>query len=265
MGYASLSLVRLSRPMHHQNLLVFDIETVPDPDLHEGTGFPKPPFHVVAAIAVLEAEMETSSDGQERYHLRDLRCGGEATSSEHDLVAGFFQHIQRSQPRLVSFNGRSFDLPVLKYRAMKNGISARWFYGAASRYDNYSYRFSDENHCDLFDALADFGASRGVKLDDIARTCGFPGKFGIDGSMVAEMVAEGRLGEVRDYGETDVLNTYLVYLRYRLLTGHLDRERYNETISQVVTYIEAEGADRPHLAGFMEAWGEASGNHFLLT
>jgi 3'-5' exonuclease len=251
--------------MQHQNLLVFDIETVPDPALHDGNSFPKAPFHVVAAIAVLEAEIETTSDGQEHYHLLDLRCGGQIDASEHDLVAGFFQHIQRLQPRLVSFNGRSFDLPVLKYRAMKHGISARWFYGAANRYDNYSYRYSDENHCDLFDALADFGASKGVKLDDIARTCGLPGKFGVDGSMVAGMVADGRLAEVRDYCETDVLNTYLVYLRYRLLTGHLTRVTHDEAVAQVITYIEAEASERSHLADFMVAWREACGDQFLLS
>jgi 3'-5' exonuclease len=251
--------------VQHQNLLVFDIETVPDPDLHDGSGFPKPPFHVVAAIAVLEAEIETTTDGQEHYHLRELRCGGEGSASEHDLIAGYFQHIQRLKPRLVSFNGRSFDLPVLKYRAMKHGISARWFYGVANRYDNYSYRYSDENHCDLFDALADFGASRGVKLDDIARTCGFPGKFGVDGSMVADMVAQGRLAEVRDYCETDVLNTYLVYLRYRLLTGHLTRTSHDEAIAQVITYIEAEAPARKHLGEFMEAWGQACDGKFLIS
>jgi 3'-5' exonuclease len=251
--------------MQHRNLLVFDIETVPDPALHDGSSsFPKPPFHAVAAIAVLEAEFETTTDGQERYHLQDLRCGGELDASEHDLVAGFFGLIQRAKPRLVSFNGRSFDLPVLKYRAMKHGISARWFYGAANRFDNYSYRYSDENHCDLFDALADFGASKGVKLDDIARTCGLPGKFGVDGSMVADMVDAGRLAEVRDYCETDVLNTYLVYLRYRLLTGHLTRATHDEAVAQVITYIEAEAAERPHLADFMVAWDQASGGRFLL-
>jgi len=251
--------------MAHQNLLVFDIETVPDPDLHAGDCFPKLPFHKVVAIAVLEAEIETGSAGVERFHLQELRCGGELASSEHDLIGGFFGHLQRLEPRLVSFNGRSFDLPILKYRAMRHGLSARWFYGSGSRYESYGFRYSDQHHCDLLDVLSDFGASRGAKLDEIARACRLPGKLGIDGSMVAAMVREGRLAEVRDYCETDVLTTYLVYLRYRLLTGHLTRPTHDEAVSQVIAYIKAESIERSHLADFVVEWQRASGGHFLLS
>lgn len=109
--------------MPQENLVVFDIETVPDKDNFEGTGFPKPPFHIPVAIAFLHAEI-VIEDLKEVYWLKELRCGGTAEYSEHDLLKAFIDYIEKQRPRLVSFNGRSFDLPVIKYRAMKHGLSA---------------------------------------------------------------------------------------------------------------------------------------------
>ena len=160
--------------MQPQSLLVVDIETVPDKSLHEGEKFPILPFHQVVAIAFLKAEIGRSENG-ESYTLEELRCGGEADYDEEKLLQAFFQFFEHSKPRLVTYNGRSFDLPVLKYRAMKYGIQAPWFYKAGDRFNTYSYRYSMEWHCDLMDALADFGASRAVKLDEVSRAFGFPG------------------------------------------------------------------------------------------
>ena len=145
-----------TRAMQHQNLFVFDIETVPDTDAVPNlTGFDDPdvakrrqelvryhlektdrknpflrqPFHRVVAISFLEAEMERDGN-QEAYLLRGLRSGGEAGFDEKQLLQGVFGYFERLKPRLVSFNGRGFDLPVLKYRAMVHGVSAPWLYGA---------------------------------------------------------------------------------------------------------------------------------------
>ena len=274
----------------HSTLFVFDIETVPDTDsVPHLTGetdpdvavrraaleayhlditggknpFPRQPFHRVVAISFLEAEI--ARDGRaETYHLRELRSGGDASSSEADLVAGFFQHLERQKPRLVSFNGRGFDLPVLKYRAMVHGVRAPYFFGAGDKWNSYQSRYAADWHCDLIEVLSDFGASARIKLNEVSSTLGFPGKFGVDGSQVAPMFDEGRIGEIRDYCETDVLNTYLVYLRYQLLTGALTRDGYNRAVGDVIALIEAEGETRQHLRAFLDAWGEASNNTFLL-
>lgn len=93
---------------------------------------------------------------------------------------------------------------------------------------------------------------------------GFPGKFGVDGSQVAPMFDEGRVGEIRDYCETDVLNTYLVYLRYQLTRGRVNKDGYNRAVADVIALINAEREARPHLGAFLEAWGESSNNTFLL-
>jgi predicted PolB exonuclease-like 3'-5' exonuclease len=276
--------------MQHQSLLVFDIETVPDTDavtnltgfaepgvaarraemeryhleITDGrNAFPRQPFHRVVAISFLRAEIERNGGG-ETYYLQELRSGGSETSDEKDLIAGFFLFFERYKPRLVSFNGRTFDLPVLKYRAMKHGIAARFLYAAGDKWNSYTSRYASDWHCDLLEVLSDFGASARVKLDEVCAVMGFPGKFGVEGSRVAEMIDKGEIGAVRDYCETDVLNTYLVYLRHQLHTGTLTLDGYNRAVADIVSLIQAEGGKRPHLARFLEAWGQASDNTFTL-
>ena len=276
--------------MQHRNLLVFDIETVPDteavfnltgftePDeaarraeieryhleITEGrNAFPRQPFHRVVAISFLRAEI-VREDGGEAYLLLELRSGGTEKSPEKDLVGGFFQYFERHKPRLVSFNGRTFDLPVLKCRAMKHGIAAPFLHNAGDKWNSYTSRYSADWHCDLLEVLSDYGASARVKLNEVCAALGCPGKFGTEGSQVAELFDEGKIAEIRDYCETDVINTYLVYLRHQHHTGTLSTEAYNRAIADIIALIEAEGAERPHLNAFLEAWGEASGNQYVL-
>lgn len=276
--------------MQHQNLFVFDIETVPDTDaafnltgetspdvevrrkaiedyhlsVTDGkNSFPRQPFHKVVAISFLEAEIERDS-GQEGYVMKDLRSGGEAGFDEKQLLQGFFTYVERIRPRLVSYNGRSFDLPVLKYRAMVHGISAPWLHKSGDKWNSYSYRYAADWHCDLLEVLSDFGASARVKLNEVCAAFGIAGKFGVDGSKVADMMDAGQIDEIRHYCETDVLNTYLVYLRYQLHTGTLTKPGYNAAVADVISFIDAEKEKRSYLNDFMEAWGEASGNKFIL-
>lgn len=279
-----------TRTMSHQNLFVFDIETVPDtdavpnltgfddPDIEarraeldryhleitdQRNAFPRQPFHKVVAISFLEAEIDR--DGRiEAYLMRELRSGGEAGYDEKTLLQGFFPYVERLRPRLVGFNSRTFDLPVLKYRAMVHGIAVPWLYDDANRFENYSYRFALDWHCDLLEALSDFGASARVKLNEVCAAFGLPGKFGVDGSQVAGMVDRGELQAVRDYCETDVLNTYLVYLRWQLHRGRISKDGYNSAVADLVSYIEAEGDARPHLAEFLVACDAASGSTFTV-
>lgn len=236
--------------MAQEHLVVFDIETIPDSAHHEGNGFPKPPFHIPVAIAFLHAEIMIEGT-QEVYWLKELRCGGTAEYSEHDLLKAFIDFVDKQRPRLVSFNGRSFDLPVIKYRAMKHGLSAPLLTSS-----DYSYRYNLDHHCDLLEALTDFGASTRPKLDEVCSIFGLPGKLGTDGSMVAGMHEAGQIKEIRDYCELDVLNTYLVYLRYALLSGKTSPHGHDLAITDVKKYLERERAERPHLGEFLDAWND---------
>jgi predicted PolB exonuclease-like 3'-5' exonuclease len=276
--------------MQHQNLFVFDIETVPDTDavpnltgfdepdvetrraeldayhlkVTDGrNAFPRQPFHKVVAISFLEAEIEREGSN-EVYFLKELRTGGEAGFNEKQLLQGFFQYFERLRPRLVSFNGRGFDLPVLKYRAMVHGISAPWLHQAGDKWNSYNSRYSADWHCDLMDQLSDYGASARVKLNEVCSVLGLPGKFGVDGSKVAEMIDAGEVDAVREYCETDVLNTYLVYLRTMLHRGLMSIDGHDRAVADIISMIKNEGENRPHLNEFLNAWGEACNNKFLI-
>lgn len=276
--------------MQHNRLFVFDIETIPDEsaakpligemsddievqrkalsDYHlEATAgrsdFLRQPFQKVVALSYLDAEIHRNAEG-ETYILKDIRSGGDANSSERDVVAGFWQFMERKTPRLVSYNGRSFDLPVLKYRAMKHGISAAALFKSGDKWNSYTQRYSQDWHCDLLEALSDYGASARCKLNEVCSIMGFPGKFGVDGSKVTEMFDGGKLQEIRDYCETDVLNTYLVYLRYQHHTGTLSVENYNMAIKAALDFIEKHEEERVHFKEFKEAWAEACSSNFYL-
>lgn len=260
----------------HKHLLVFDIETVIDVeaarrllDIGESISdsdviialenyhlkitdgknkFARQPFHKIAAISFLVAEIVRGENGEE-YKVIELRSGGKLDSSEKELVSGFWGYAKTLKPRFVSFNGRTFDIPVLKYRAIVHDVEAKWYYQSGDKWNNYNSRYSVDWHCDLLEAFSDFGASSRVKMNELCAAFGFPGKMGVDGSDVQRLVSEGKLQEVRDYCELDVLNTYLLYLKYAFHTGITSAQGYQDAIENlVVTLEEKEG---PHFHDFL--------------
>ena len=241
-----------------KDLLVVDIETIPDRPLHQGDSFPKPPLHQVVVVGFVHAAILPSPQG-ERYQLRAVH----AVSSQDDeasVLRSFFALGQRMRPRIVTFNGRGFDLPVLKYRALKHGLPAAWIH-----HRDYTYRFNHQWHCDLLEVLSDFGASTRPSLAELSGLLGVPTKLGIDGAAVEGEVASGNLQAVSDYCETDVLATYLLYLRYALQTELLDADGYNASTSEVADYLEEHQHKRPHLQAYLSAWEELGGVDSLLV
>lgn len=233
--------------MPSDNLLVFDIETSPM-GAEDQKGFPHPLFHQVVAIAFLRAKI--IPNGQtELYEIVEARAAGDEDYNENKLVTSFFRHVEQYKPRLVTFNGRGFDVPVLKYRGMIHEISAPEFYS-----NNYMYRYDTKNHCDVLDVLTDFGASPRVKLDDLCSSLGFPGKLGTDGSMVRGLYKSGKISEIRNYCEYDVFNTFLVYVRLMHHFGNLDKKGYEKTLDNFREYLTSEISTRPHLRKFCDSF-----------
>ncbi|RMF84858.1 MAG: hypothetical protein D6739_05345 [Nitrospirae bacterium] len=280
-------------------LFVFDIETVPDPVVgarllglagaeeaevaaalrayhEEATGgrsdFLRQPFWRVVAIsyAYVEVAGRAAPWGRDtvwegcRYRLKGVASIGREASEEGELVANFFRFLERKvaegrRPRLVSWNGRGFDLPVLRYRAMHHGLSAAALFRAGDRWANYTARYSLDWHCDLLEATSDFGAAARCRMDEVAALVGAPGKTGVAGGDVEALHRAGDRGAIRRYCETDVVNTYLIYLRWALLTGETDPEGLAEAERDAEAYLAREGEARPHLAAFLEAWRTARG------
>jgi hypothetical protein len=255
------------------NIFVFDIETIPDIDgcrrLYDLHGLSDDDV----AKAVFHMRRQQANTEFLRHHLHRvvaisavLRTRdhfkvwslGDLDSSEQDLLERFYSGIERYTPRLVSWNGGGFDLPVIHYRSLLYPVNAEHYWETGQndtnfRYNNYLSRFHDR-HTDLMDVLAAYQPRASAPLDEIASLCGFPGKMGMDGSKVWDSYARGDIQSIRDYCETDVLNTYLVYLNYQRNRGQLDQQQYLDECQLVRKSLAASG--HAHLVEFEKAWIE---------
>lgn len=163
---------------------------------------------------------------------------GELSSNEPELLARWSSFMGRERPMIVTWNGRGFDLPVLTTRAFKHGVPIPWYF--ADR--NYRYRYSIDKHCDLMDAMSDYGATSrlGFRLDFFARQMGLPGKYGVDGSQVGSLFADGRIKEIEIYCMTDVAQTAFIFLRYMLLRGRSALPAYREHASRLLAMLDCQ-------------------------
>ncbi len=261
------------------NFLVFDIETVPDVDLgrklHGLHGLPD--ADVAEGMFTLRRQ-ESGTDFLKHTQQRVVAIScvlrsrdqlkvwslGEPDSSEAELITRFYDGLDRFSPDLVSWNGAGFDLPVLHYRALKAGIQAPryWETGdgdSAFRWNNYLSRFH-WRHTDLMDVLAGFQPRAGAKLVEVAALLGLPGKLGFDGSQVWDAFQAGEIIRIRQYCETDVLNTWLINLRFELMRGRLSPGAYAAEVERVRALLGA--SSEPHMQEFLKAWdalGAATG------
>ncbi len=254
------------------NIFVFDIETVPDADagrkLHSLHGLSDEDVvmamtqmrieshgseflpHYLQKIVAISAVLKT----KEQLKVWSL---GEPDSTEADLINRFFKGIERFTPTLVSWNGSGFDLPVIHYRALIHGVSSPLYWETTGdfKWNNYLNRYH-ERHTDLMDILSAYQGKAAAPLDKIAQLCGFPGKMGMDGHQVWQRYHQNDIIPIRNYCETDVLNTYLLYLRYQLLRGHLTSVQYEEACQEVKDVLGAE--DKAHFKEFLNAWNQSS-------
>lgn len=214
-------------------ILVWDLETVPDLDGYAransltdkspdevraaiGDEFPKHIYHSIVCIGALVAER--SANG---WSINVVGAPSVADRSEKDLIQAFADKIEELSPQMVTFNGCSFDLPVLRYRAMVHEISAPGLVGRA-----YYHRFT-EDAVDLCDVLSSYSPGGKAKLDELSRIMGLDGKpAGMSGAEVETYYRTGRVKEIADYCRSDVINTYRLWLRYELFRGKLTRAQY---------------------------------------
>jgi len=181
---------------------------------------------------------------------------GDPDSDEPELLRRFFEGIEKYSPELISWNGGGFDLPVLHYRALKARVQAARYWETGEedvsfRYNNYLSRFH-WRHLDLMDVLSGFQARSRASLSDVAALLGFPGKLGFSGDRVWQAYLDGQLLAVRRYCESDVLNTYLIYLRFQHMRGRMNQEALDAELVRVRTLLADSG--EPHHREFLQAW-----------
>ncbi len=255
-------------------IVAFDIETIPDPDVGRRilglkgddlavvkqmfesrleatdgrTGYPQQPHHRVVTVGVARLE-----PGSGRFEFGTL--GGEAMDERSHLEGFFGLFRDEVAPRLVSWNGNGFDLPVMRYRAMLHGIAAPELYRVDGdwKWNNYQNRFHDR-HVDLMDVLSGYGASRRAGLGTLSELVGLPGKSFVEGE-VWEHVFAGEEELVREYCKLDVLLTLLLYLNWEVHRGNLKAGRLREYVDGIRETLGQEAFDGWRgIAAELEEW-----------
>jgi len=254
-------------------VLVFDIETVPDiAGLRKIHGIEDSIEDGQVAAMAFQRRRQASGGEFLQLHLHRviaISCAlrdrdafrvwslGEPDDDEGALIQRFFDGIEKYTPQIVSWNGAGFDLPVLHYRGMIHGVRAAryWDQGEDDRdfkWNNYLSRYHNR-HLDLMDLLSIYQPRGAAPLDEISRLLGFPGKHGLEGSQVWPVWQAGGIAQIRCYCETDVANTYLVYLRFQLMRGALAPDKYQQEMELVRSTLGK--STEPHWIEFVKNWG----------
>ncbi|MEC9091658.1 MAG: 3'-5' exonuclease [Planctomycetota bacterium] len=257
--------------------LVFDIESVADGDLisktrYAGEGLDAQqaiqkyrdflmekyesdfiPYTFQVPVSIVVAKIADD------FSLIDLVSLDEPEFRPHVITQHFWLGWEKyKRPTLVSFNGRTFDLPLLELAAFRYGIGlANWFRFRGKTYEQPRNRYNFQGHMDLHEILTNFGASRfngGLNL--AANLIGKPGKMDVQGNMVQDLFAEGKLKEIDNYCRCDVLDTYFVFLRCLVLIGDIGIDREKELVNQTKAWLISESENQPIYRDYLAAWGD---------
>jgi 3'-5' exonuclease len=259
--------------------LIFDIETIPDGQLIAETKYPG--LNLTAHEAVIRAQDDarsTSSSGSDflplTYHLpvaicvlkvgvdfrlQSLVCLDAPLFRPQEIVSAFWKGVLHYKAKLVSFNGRTFDIPVLELAAFRYGIPIPWHFKGeggfkGSKEKGPRNRYS-ELHLDLFEFFSNYNAHRmagGLNL--LAKLIGIPGKFEMSGANVYSMIQTGNYAAVNEYCSFDVLDTYFVFLRTKVLTGELTLFQEGHLRQDAQVWLQSEGDKQCHLKRYLENW-----------
>ncbi len=206
------------------------------------------PLHQLRIVAISVAVRW----GQDKFNVLSL---GNPDSDERELVAEFFKGIDKT-PTLVSWNGGGFDLPVLQYRALFYSIQSEIFWDTGKfnrdfKWNNYQSRFHDR-HVDVMEILSRYQPKAYASLDDVSKLMGLPGKIGIGGDGVFQAYLDGKLQEIRNYCEIDVLSTYLIFLRFEYIRGNYSLQQYEEECQRVRDWLTQ--SQDTHFQEFLDNW-----------
>ncbi|HJN12808.1 MAG TPA: 3'-5' exonuclease [Pirellulaceae bacterium] len=261
----------------HIRFLVFDVESVADGQLVSKIRFPGEdltpadairkyrdelieqkgtdfiPYSFQIPISVVAAKV--SGD----YSLVDIVALDQPKYRPHKITQDFWRGWEAyHQPTLVTFNGRSFDIPLLELAAFRYGINVgSWLATNGPNYQQPRYRYNTSAHFDLYEILTNFGSSRltgGLNLS--ASMLGKPGKMDTQGYMVQDMYDQGQLAEINDYCRCDVLDTYFVFLRLVVVMGNLTLDQEQALVATAKTWIEQRAEDSAAYRLYLERWGD---------
>lgn len=257
--------------------LVFDIESIADGDLVSKIRYPGEGLGPDEAIARYRAELmeKTGRDFipytfqipvsvvvakvDANYSLIDMVALDEPEFRSHVITEHFWRGWEAyRRPTLVSFNGRTFDMPLMELAAFRYGLSVPgWFNIYDKSWEQHRSRYNTQSHLDLHDLLTNFGASRfsgGLNL--AANVLGNPGKMDVQGDMVQDLFNEGKLAEINDYCRCDVLDTYFVFLRTSVMLGRMSLAREQEVVAETKQWITDRADGVSAYRTYLDNWGD---------
>jgi predicted PolB exonuclease-like 3'-5' exonuclease len=167
--------------------------------------------------------------------------------------SGVSRHFEKSKGRvkLVTFNGRGFDLPLLEMAAFRFGCALSRDYGSTMR-----KRF-DAGHFDVMEFMGNYGAVRfGLSQNLLAKLLGKPGKMQVDGRNVYQMHLDGQLAAINDYCMFDTLDLYFVFLRTRVMLGVLSLGDEHQLVMRAKEFLQGRLEQFPGLKQFLDNWGD---------
>ena len=257
--------------------LIFDVEAVADGDLISRIKYPDESLSATEAITRYREKLlaEKGSDFIAYTYMLPISVAIAKVADDLSLVdivvldepeyrpatiTRHFWHGWRhyNRPTFVTFNGRGYDIPLMELSAYRFGLSLPdWFNVEARTYEQSRNRYNTQRHLDLMDLISNFGAVRvSGGLNVLANIIGKPGKTGIDGSQVQDVYDAGGIQKINDYCICDVLDTYFVFLRTRVLIGKLSLEREQKIVQQTKEFLERHQKERPAFAHYIENWGD---------
>jgi predicted PolB exonuclease-like 3'-5' exonuclease len=257
--------------------LVFDTESVADPALVARLRYPGESVEPTAAVRRYRDELMAKYESDfipytfqtpvsvviakvsPDFQLLDQVILDDPNFRPHVMTEKFWRGWEAyRRPTFVSFNGRGFDLPLLELAAFRYGISVPgWFNASGKSYEQPRGRYNTQSHIDLCELLTNFGSTRfngGLNL--AANLLGKPGKMDVQGAMVQDMFEAGQLAEINDYCRCDVLDTYFVFLRTRVLVGQLSIDGEHQIIDQTKHWLEERASTVRAYAMYLEHWGD---------
>lgn len=258
---------------------IFDVESVADGELVAKVRYPQDSLSPEEAIARYREELveKTGSDFipytfqipvsvaiakvTSSFQIDDIVILDQPEFRPHVITENFWRGWELyNSPTLVTFNGRSFDVPLLELAAFRYGIAIpKWFAMNTKNWDQPRNRYNISAHWDLQDLMVNFGATRfngGLNL--AANLLGKPGKIDVQGCMVQDLFDQGKTMEINDYCRCDVLDTYFVFLRASVLTGRLSLECEREAVDQTKQWLEERVESSQAYQTYLSEWGDWS-------